>query len=114
MFTVLLINIIVNACNHTKCVSLSNQKCEIQTTLTVLDPNEYNQELHYYPFAVKSDKSVGSCNFLNALSNGVCVPNKTEILNINVFNMITEKNESKILIMGILCNCNCWFDGKKV
>ena len=107
MFIVLLTNIIVNACNHTKCVSLSNQKCEIQTTLTVLDPNEYNQELHYYPFAVKSDKCVESCNFLNALSNGVCLPNKTEILNINVFNIITEKNESKVLIMGILCKFNC-------
>ena len=31
MFMGLLINI-VNASNHTKCVSLSNQKCEIQPT----------------------------------------------------------------------------------
>ena len=31
------------------------------------------------------------CNTLNDLSNRVCVPNKTEILNIHVFNMITEK-----------------------
>ena len=45
MFNVLLTNI-VNASNHTKCVSLSNHKCQIQTTLINLHPNEYSQELH--------------------------------------------------------------------
>ena len=35
--------------------SLSNQKCKIQPTLINLHPNEYNQELHYYSFAVKLD-----------------------------------------------------------
>ena len=80
MFIVLLTSI-VNASNHTKCVSLSNQKCEIQPTLIYLHPNEYNKELHYYPFAIKLDKCVESCNTLNDLSNKVCVPNKTEHFN---------------------------------
>ena len=57
----------------------------------------YNQELHYYPFSVKLDKCAGSCNTLNDLSNRIYVPNKTEDLNIHVFNMITRKNESKNL-----------------
>ena len=35
----------------------------------------------------------------------VCVPNKTEDLNIHVFNMITEKNESKFLTKDISCKC---------
>ena len=30
----------VNASKHTKCVSLNHQKCEIQPTLTNLQPNE--------------------------------------------------------------------------
>ena len=38
-----------------------------------------------------------SCNTLNDLSKKVCVPNKTEELNIHVFNMITGKNVSKHL-----------------
>ena len=42
--------------NHAICALLSNKKCMIQPTLIKLHPNEYNQELHYYPFAVKSDK----------------------------------------------------------
>ena len=58
MFIVMLTNI-VNASNHTKCVSSSNRKCEIQPTPINLNPNEYSQELHYYPFSVKLDKCGG-------------------------------------------------------
>ena len=45
----------VNASNHTKYVPLSNRKCESHPTLINLYPNEYSQELHYHPFAVKLD-----------------------------------------------------------
>ena len=54
MFIVLLSNI-VNASNHRRWVSLSNQKCETQPTLINLHPNEYGLEFHYYPFSVKLD-----------------------------------------------------------
>ena len=57
MFMGLLISIVI-ASNHTKCVSLSNQKCMIQATIINLHPNEYSQEFHYYPFAVKLDRCV--------------------------------------------------------
>ena len=75
---------VVNTCNHTKCVFLSNQKCKIQPTLINLHSNKYSQELHYYPFSVKLDRRVGSCNAFNDLSNKVCVPRKTEDLNLSV------------------------------
>ena len=111
MFIVLLSSI-VNASNHTKCVLLSNQKCMTQPTLINLHPNEYTQELHYYPFSVKLDRCVGSFNTLNDLSNKVYVPNKSEDLNLNVFNMITGINESKWLKKHISCECKCKFDGR--
>ena len=47
MFTVLLASK-VNVSKHTKCVSLSNQKCKNQPSLANVHPNEYNQELDYY------------------------------------------------------------------
>ena len=53
------------------------------------------------------------CNTLNDLSNRVCVPNKTEDLNLNVFNMITRTNEWKILTKHISCRRKCKFDGSK-
>ena len=112
MFIVIIASI-VSGSTHTKCVSLSNQKCEIQPTFINLPPNEYNQELHYHPFTVRLDKCAGRCNTLNDLSNRVCVPNKTEDLNIYLFNMITSKNKSKILTKDISCEFKCRFDGKK-
>ena len=49
----------------------------IQPTLDNLNPNEYSQEFHYYPFSVKLDRCVGSCNTFNDLSNKIYVPNET-------------------------------------
>ena len=104
---------IVSASNHTKCMSLSNQKCMIQPTLINLHPIEYSQEFHYYSFAVKLDRFVGSGNSLHDLCNKVCVPNKTEDLHVSMFNVITGINESKTLTKHISCKCKCKFDGGK-
>ena len=112
MFIGLLISI-VNASNHTKCVSLSNQKCMIQSTLVNSFPNEYSQDFHYYLFAVKLDRCIRSCNTLNDLSNKVCVTNKTQDLNLSMLNMITGINELKTLTKRISCECKCRFDGRK-
>ena len=57
MFIVLLTNM-VNYCNHTKFVSLSNQKREFQPNLINLHCNECIHELHHYPFAFNLDRSV--------------------------------------------------------
>ena len=64
---ILLLTSIVNTSNHTKCVSIIHQKCMTQLTLTNLYPNEYSQEFNYYPFAVKLDRCVGSCNIIKDL-----------------------------------------------
>ena len=50
---------------------------------------------HYYPFAIKLDRCVGSCNTINDLSNKVCVPNKTKDLHLRVLNTIAGINELK-------------------
>ena len=98
---------------HIKRFSLINQRCQIEPTLINLHPNEYNQEFHYYLFAIKLDRCVGSCNTLSDLSNEVCIPNKTEDLNLNVFSMITGINRSKTLTKHISCECKCKLDGTK-
>ena len=76
IFIGLLTSVVVNAFSHTKCISLSNQKCMIQSTLIHLHLNEYRQELHYYPLTVKLGRCVGSCDNINELSNKACVPEK--------------------------------------
>ena len=52
---------------------------------------------------VNVGRYVGSCNTLNGLSNKVCVPDKTEDLNLSVFNIITGINESETLKKHISC-----------
>ena len=48
-----------------------------QPTLINLHPNEYSQELHYYPFVVNLNRCVRNGNtIINGLPNKVRVPNK--------------------------------------
>ena len=94
------------------CWEIRNVWLNLLPTLTNLHPHEYTQECYYYPFAVKLDRCVRSYNTMSDLSNKVCVPNKTEDLNISVFNMVRWTNELKILTKHISCKCKCRFDGK--
>ena len=84
-----------------------------QPSLINLHPNEYSQEFYYYPFSVKLDRYVRSCNTLHDLCNKVWVPNKTEDLNLGVLSMITGVNESKTLAKHLPCQCKSRFDGRK-
>ena len=43
---------LVNGTDHTKCVSLINQKCRIQQFIINLNSNEGSQEFYYYLFSV--------------------------------------------------------------
>ena len=81
----------------------------MELTLTNLHPNEYSQEFHYYPFVAKLIRCVVSCNTLKK----VCVPNKKEDLNLNVFNMVTGNNELKTSTKHISCKCKYEFNGRK-
>ena len=46
-----------------------------------------------------------NCNTLNDISDKICVQNKTEDINLNVFNLITNANEWKKIIKHISCKC---------
>ena len=48
----------------------------------------------------------------NDLFNKVCVPNKTEDLNLNIFNIISGINESKTLTKHISWECKYKFNGR--
>ena len=63
-----------------------------QPVVTNLHLNEYRRGLRYNTFPIDLDRSMGICNTLNDLSNRVCVTNKSENLNLNIFNMITGIN----------------------
>ena len=62
---------------------------------------------------VSLDRCNGSCNTLDNPADRICVPNKTEDINWNVFNVITTINKWKTLLTLISHDCKCKFDGKK-
>ena len=62
----------------TKCISLKNQRCIARPKLIDLNPDELNQELHYYPLVYKLDRYIGSCSTLNNLFDKKCRPDKTK------------------------------------
>ena len=62
---------------------------------------------------VNLDRCNRSCNNFDYPFGRICVPNKMENININVFNMITRTNESKTLTKHIPWGCKCKFGGTK-
>ena len=72
---------------------LNNQACMARPTLINLNANKRNQRLRYYPFVVSLNRCDGSCNTFDDLSIRISVPNKTEDVNLNVFNMVAAINE---------------------
>ena len=68
----------------------------------------------YYQFLVKLDRCARSFNTLNNLSHKLCIPNKTEDLNLTVFKVIADINELKTLTKDISDECKCKFDGTNV
>ena len=95
--------------DHAKFISVNKELCFARPNLIDLNPNQ----LHYYQFMVNLDRCFGSCITFNNPSGRICIPNKTENKNLNVFNMITRTNESRTLKKHISCNCRCKRDGKK-
>ena len=69
--------------------------------------------IHYYQFEVRLYRRIGSFNTINDLSNKVCVPKKTQDLNLSLLNMIAGINESKILTKHISRKCKYRFDEKE-
>ena len=74
----------------------------VRPTLIDLNPTE----LKYYPFMTSLDKCNGSCN---DSSPKICVPQKTKDINVTVFNMITNKNETITMTKHISCDCKYKF-----
>ena len=77
----------------TKCVSLNNEPSLARPTLVDLNLSKF----YYYLFMVSLDRFNRSCNALNDLSSKISVSDKTEDVDLNVFNMIAKVNESKAL-----------------
>ena len=57
------------------------------------------------------DKCSGNCNSVDDLSARVSVPSRTKDVNVIVFNIIKNKNETKTIVKHILYDCKWKFYG---
>ena len=74
-------------------MSLNNKPCMVRPTLIDLK----DVEIKYYPFSISLEWCNRSCNSVNDLSVRICRPSKTKGVNVKVFSMITNRNESNTL-----------------
>ena len=86
----------------TKCIPLTNQIFIIRRILIDLNIDEHNHGLHPYSYLGSLDKFARSYETIDNPSRRICVPIKTEAVNLNIFHGIIWKTESKSLMLSIL------------
>ena len=79
---------------------LNGEPCMVRPTLIDMNPVEFK----YYPFVIRC---TGSCN---VLPPKICIPKETKDIYVKAFNMITNKNEAKLMTKHISCDCKCKFN----
>ena len=75
------------------CVIINNDPYLISATLIDLNPVELNN----HPFIISLNKCSRSCNSIDSLSTKICLPTKTQDINVKVFNMIANKNYGRTM-----------------
>ena len=86
--------------HRTKCLFLNDESCMVRSTLM----DVISVGLKYYPFMISWNECNGSCN---VLSPKTCVPKETRDVNVKELNMITNKDEAKVMAKHIPRECKC-------
>ena len=86
--------------NSVQCVSMSNQ--EYKAKPKIIDVN--SNEPVFYPYTVKVNKRVGSCNNINSK---FCVPDTVKNINVKAFHLMSRINETRQIIWHETCKCVC-------
>ena len=92
--------------NLLKCVSLKNQECKVRPEIVSINSNDPI----FYPFGIKVNKCSGNCNSINDPYAKTCVPDTVKILNVKVFNLMSQTNETRHIRWHETCKCICRLD----
>ena len=76
--------------NSLKRYSLDNQECKIRSEII----NVNNKEPILYPYKIKMNSCVGSCNTIDDPHGKVCFANDIENIGLKVFNLLSQNNET--------------------
>ena len=104
----LLINLAVSFLSVLKvrsleCMSMINQKC--MSRPKIVDVNA--DEPVFYPYFIKVNKCLGSCNNINDPFAKLCVPDVVKNINVKVFNLMSRIKETRQMVWHETCKCVC-------
>ena len=63
-----------------------------------------------FPFSTKASKCSGSCNNINNPHAKLCVPDIVKNWNVEVFNLISRTNETRLIEWHETGKCKCRLD----
>ena len=89
--------------NSLKCYSLDNQECKIRPEII----NVNNKEPIFYPYKIKMNRCVGSCNTIDDPYSKTCFANDIENIGLKVFNLLSQNNETINIEKHKNCECKC-------
>ena len=100
------INFKLSNVNSLECISMNNQECKIRTEIINLNANE----LIFYPYSIKINKSKGSCTTINDPYAKICVPDEIKNINVKILNLMSRTNETRHIKWHKTCKCRCRLD----
>ena len=89
--------------NPLKCYSLDNQECKIRPGINSVN----NKEPIFYPYKIKMNRCVGSCNTIDDPYGKTCFANDIENIGLKVFNLLSQNNEVINIEKHKSCGCKC-------
>ena len=93
--------------NLLSCISMNNQECKVRPQIV----NINRDGPVFFPFSIKTSKCSGSCNNSNNPNAKLCVLDIVKNLNVKVFNLMSETNETRHIEWHETCKCICRLDG---
>ena len=92
--------------NPLEWISMKNQECK--ATPEIVDINSNNPI--FYPFSIKINKCSGNCSNINNPYARVFVSGTVKNLNVKVFNLMSQSNETRHIKWYETCKCICRLD----
>ena len=98
-------NFILIPKNKPNCFLLKNEECKLRK---VIIDNDYMN----FPYKIKVDKCIGSCNDKDNLYFQVCLPDIVKNVSVKSFDLISQKNVLKNISFHKSWKCGCLLDKK--
>ena len=93
-------NLFVSADCLTKCISLKNRECKAREVVV-------NNEYMTFPYNIKVNKCIGSCNNITNPYSKVCIPDIIKYITVKIFDLISQQNTTKQTKWHESCECVC-------